>query len=191
MRTGRDEQEAWGEFRGKPNTEAMLRQKASIVSRLVDSALDTALLASQTSKEDTEGIKQSLPDITAERNVMAETAALLLHVADEVATKCLPVQSRDIFIDALEQFVGENLRERGLPQRDFADLLGPSYAEYAYYNKWVIAGDQSAKGTLFWEYAKKIAFLTGVGKNELFNASLIHLLTKRLYRWNLLGLIRG
>jgi len=43
MTRGRDEPEPWEEFRGKPNTEAILPQKASIVSRLVDSALDTPL----------------------------------------------------------------------------------------------------------------------------------------------------
>ncbi len=186
-----DRKVAWEEFQGIANTEAVLAQKASIISRLIDLALDVGIFAARTVKENGQGNEQIVLNCTIERDVMAETAAILLRWVDEVAFRNLSALNRNVLMDAVERFVSKNFEERGLSQASFAALLQARYAEYSCCKKWVAKIDESAKGTLFWEFAKKIAFLTGVGKSAIFNVMVSSLLLKQLRRWNLDVLIRG
>ncbi len=46
-------------------------------------------------------------------------------------------------------------------------------------------------GTLFWEYAKKVVDILGVGKDAVFNTLLTSLLMRSLVRWNVPELLQG
>jgi len=124
------------------------------------------------------------------REFAAETTALLIHIAKEIASSSLSSEDREHFINTLGEFASDNLSARGL-YYNFLDMLGPRLAEYAYYKKWVPTEGESTKWTLFHEYAKKVAFITSAGMNAMFNAVLSIFLQRQLFRWNLGDLIRG
>jgi hypothetical protein len=187
--------EQWAEFSGKPNTEALLSEKAKVVAALIEMALGTGIFVARSIKENQEGLDANRSDDNVETiepiGAFIETAALLLRVVDEFAFKCLSLDNRHFFITCLETLVTEKLGERGISRDEFKLLLAARYGEYTHYKSWVPDTNESAKGTLFWEYAKKMAFETGVGKNALFNLSLSNMLLRQLRRWNIPGLLRG
>ena len=182
----RDQPEMWEAFRGQPNTDKLFRQKADVVSRLIEMALDTGLFVAEELKKTTSTINTT-DSATA---VMAETAGVLLHVADRIALSTLPARERDVFIDSLEQAVGEKLQVHGYSCDAFTKLLPPRYAEYAHYQDLTLDIDHP-KRAVFWEFTKKIAFEMGVGKSGVFNVMVSNLLVKQLHRWNLTGLLKG
>ena len=70
-------------------------------------------------------------------------------------------------------------------------LLNERYAEYGNYRKWTPDKGEGAKGTLNWEFAKKIAEILGVGNSLIFNMTFSILLLKRIASWNLPVLLKG
>jgi hypothetical protein len=188
MTTDDDKVEQWAEFRGKPNTEDLLTEKAEVVAALIDMALDSGIFVAQLIKENQERADVKTLECSGS---FAETAALLLRIADEFAFNCLSSEDRRSFMTSLERMVTDKLGEHGIYQDAFGLLLAARYGEYAHYNNWFPDTAESANGTLFWEYEKKVAFETGVGKNFLFNEILSNMLLKQLRRWNIPGLLRG
>ena len=186
-----DEQATWESFHGIPNTEAVLVEKAQITCELIHISLDAGIFAARTVKDQMAGSDKNVFSVSTEREVMAETAAVLLRVVHELATKSLTPRARDTFVTVLERIVAENLERQGLPRGDFLKLLGPRSAEYAHYREWVPKLGESAKGTLFWEYGNKVAFRTGLGMSGLFQSILSNLLMHNIYRWNLVSLLSG
>lgn len=171
-----DKPEQWAEFRGKPNTEALLAEKAKVVVDLIEMTFDDGIFVARSIKENQQEPEANPAGDGAERTkdlwASVETAAFLLHVADEFALKCLSPNNSRLFITGLETLVTDKLQERGFSRDNFRLLLAARHAEYAHYKNWVSGTNESARGTLFWEYAKKMAFETGVGKNFLFNEGL-------------------
>jgi|SRR5271166_679040 len=190
-----DKPEQSTEFLGKPNTEPLLAEKAKVVATLIEMAFDTGIFVARSIKEDQEGLDPIRSDDNVETieplGAFVETAALLLRVTDEIAFKCLSPNNRHLFIADLETLMTDKLEERGISRDEFRFILEARYGEYAHYKNWVPDTNESTKGTLFLEYAKKMAFETGVGKNALFNLMLSNLLLRQLRRWNIPGLLRG
>lgn len=186
-----DDKEAWEGFRGVANTEHVLRQKAWVVSKLIDDVLDDVFGLAKEIKKETTGVKSDTGDDHdfARQECAAETTALLIHVASWFASSILSSEEREHFTSALETFAGDGLRARGL-RYEFKNLLRPRLAEYAHYKSWVPTGNKGNKGTLLHEYAKKVAFNIDAGKNAMFNVILSNFLLRQLKRWNLRDLIR-
>lgn len=177
-----DNSKLWGNFRGKPNTEAVLKEKANALTTLITSNCDFGLALASAMKDNNPEIR--LGDEEA-RQALAETAALLLSVVDRTAFQFLGSKNRDAFMDALEVGVARVLQEKGMEPESFLELLGKRYEEYAHYPKWVFEKDESAKDTLFWEFAKKIAINLNVGLDPVFNLTLTEVLLKAFLSWKL------
>lgn len=73
----------------------------------------------------------------------------------------------------------------------FGECLDERLAEYAGYRKWLPAKDESAGGTLFWEFGKKIADIVGIEKDAVFNVLITNVLMQSLAEWRLAELLRG
>jgi hypothetical protein len=176
----------WENFRGKPNTAALLMEKAHVVAALIAQDWDTGLTIAS-------GMRDKNPQIrlgeVESRQARAETAALLLRLVDEIARAHLGRGDRDRFMDTLEADVAMALRDKGLEPSAFTKLLQERYTEYGNYRKWV--SKEGAKGTLLWEFAKKVASILGVGRNALFNRLLAWSILRSLERWELPVLLQG
>jgi hypothetical protein len=142
----------WKAFQGRPNTESLLREKAEVVAELIamssdtgaELALDMKIPAKRFGEEEA---------LTAK----AETAVFLLHLADKIAFMNLPANDRNVFMDALETNVIAELAHDGIDPSQFTKLLQERYIEYCSYKTWIGEKDEGNKGTLFWEFAEKVA----------------------------------
>src|SRR5580700_5012731 len=131
----------WSSFSDKPNTVTVLLEKARIVASLITMNCDGTQRA-------VEMLKDALGDATRApfgendaRRVMAETAVLLIRIADQCAFEVLESESREILMDELAAF---------------AQLLSERMLEYVHYQAWLPGETEVCKGTLLWEFGKKI-----------------------------------
>jgi hypothetical protein len=115
----------------------------------------------------------------------------LIRVVDEVAFRELGAELSDEFMEALVDFVRRDLKGKGIQPAAFAELLKERLSEYAGYPKWVFGKGESAKGTLFWEFGKKVAVVLGIGNSALFQVILTNVLMESLSDWRLPELLRG
>jgi len=189
MTSDDDEAKQWAYFRGRPNTEALLAEKAQVFATIIETAFDSGILVARTLKEEQQGSEDNGASVNV--NASVETAALLLRVVDEFTFKCLSPNNRHLFMNSLEPLVAAKMEALGFARDNFNLLLEARYGEYDHYKKWLPGTNESPRGTLFWEYAKKMAFETGVGKNLLFGTILTNMLLKQLHLWNVPGLLRG
>ena len=191
MPTESDEIEVWPEYLGKPNSQPILREKANIVSRLIEIAIDVGMIA-KSFVEETGSASRPTPDLIGSLRAEAETAALLILIIDEMASRCLSYRDKAYFMAQLGAFVGQVIEQRGLLEAAAFEKLSESRrVEYATYKQWIAGEGQTAKGTVLWEYAKKVALTLGVGENALFKMTLSILLAKQIRRWNVVELLRG
>lgn len=176
----------WDSFRGRANTKDLLLEKARIVASLIESSSDVRVVVDAASKDKSQKMS---PD--QGRVVIAETAILLIRLADEIAFRVLPAEERNIFTQQLQESVTCVLADSGTDPADFVELLEKRLTEYDQYKSWVPARDESAKGTLLWEFAKNLATTVNLGKNALFNVALGNLLLRNVERWQLQELLHG
>lgn len=174
----------WNMYRGRPNNGELLQEKAFIVAELISMILD-----------DGEHFASSLSVKFGKTEALlarAETSAYWLHIVDKYfAFRLLSPSERDTFMNTLEENIAEKLREMGFDRSDFFDLLQARYAEYAVC-KWMAPKEgEGAKGTLNWEFAKKVAAALVVGENALFNTMLSIKMLRHLRRAELGTLLKG
>lgn len=179
--TAEDNSRLWEYFRGKQNTKAVLEEKANAVTALITSNYDYGLVLASTMKDTNPEIRLGEEEV---RQTLAETAALLLSVLDRTAFQFMGMD-REAFMDALEVGVFQALQDKGVAPDSFRELLTRRYEEYAHYRKWLPEEDESAKDTLFWEFAKKIAIILNVGLDPVFNLSLTNGLLNAILNWKL------
>lgn len=180
----------WAYFHGKSNTASVLCEKAKVVAHLIDTTWNDALVLSAPIRAECTGPRARLEEEQA-RRIMAENAALFLRIVDEVSFSALGAELSDKFIETLAEFVALELQGRGLKAENFAGVLKERLAEYAGYLKWVPGRGESAKGTLLWEFAKKVADILCIGKSALFSLLLSNVLLESLTEWRLPELLRG
>jgi len=180
----------WDYFYGKNNTGPTLYEKAKVLTHLIHTTWDQALVLSAPIRAEGTGPPPRLEEEQA-RRIMAENAALFLRIVDEISFSALGAELSDEFIETLTEFVVLDLQGRGLRRESFTGILEERLAEYAGYLKWVPGKGESARGTLFWEFANKVADILGVGKSALFNMLLANLLLESLTEWRLPDLLRG
>jgi len=176
----------WAYFSGKSNSAPVLYEKAKVVTYLIDMSWRDALILAGP-------IRSSCVRWEEEqaRSIISETAALLIRIVDEIAFSAMGAEWSDEFMEALIEFVGQDLQGRGIQPATFAELLNERLTEYAGYPKWVAGKGEAAKGTLFWEFGKKVAAVLGIGKSALFQVILTNGLIESLAEWRLPELLRG
>jgi|HubBroStandDraft_4_1064222.scaffolds.fasta_scaffold223277_1 hypothetical protein len=159
----------WSSFSDKPNTVTVLLEKARIVASLITMNCDGTQRA-------VEMLKDALGDATRApfgendaRRVMAETAVLLIRIADQCAFEVLESESREILMDELEMSVGLALEKSGVELAAFAQLLSERMLEYVHYQAWLPGETEVCKGTLLWEFGKKIGAIVDLKEHALFN----------------------
>jgi hypothetical protein len=180
----------WAYFHGKDNTAPVLFEKAKVVASLIDSVWSDGLVLSAPIRTQDISSKGRLEDDQA-RRVIAENAALFLRIVDEIAFTAMGADLSDGFIDALMEFVAKDALGRGVDPETFARCLDERLAEYAGYRKWLPAKGESARGTLFWEFGKRIADIIGIGRDAVFNLLLTHTIMNTLAMWQLHELLKG
>ena len=173
----------WTKYSGRPNTTELIREKAWVVAELIAMLLDAG-----------ESLAPSFSaEFGAREKILAraEASAYWLYVVDNFAFRFLSPSERDEFMSTLEESAIEKLGEMGMNRSEFVSLVQARYAEYSAYKKWVAEPDESSKGTLNWEFAKKVAAILGVGKNALFNTTLSIMMLRQLKRIDLPTLLKG
>jgi hypothetical protein len=170
----------WSYFRGKPNSAAVLEEKAGVVAHLIIKQCNAPLLVAEAVKPD------FWPSEEEENRALTETAALMLRVVGERATIVLNnTADRDIFMDALTSGVFQALKDNGVMSDELQEFLIKRYDEYNEIRKWLPEKGEGAKGTLFWEFGKNVADPLGVGRDISFQAALSNMLLKSLATWQL------
>ncbi len=180
----------WACFRGEKNTTPVLCEKAKVLTSLIDSVRNDALILSLPMRNRDETSPKRLEEEHA-RRVILENAALFIRIADEIALSALGCELSNEFIDTLIEFVMSDLQGRGLDPTTSAETLKARFGEYAGYAKWVPVKGESARGTLFWEFAKKVAHVLEVGKSAVFNTFLTNVLLRSLTKWQLPELLQA
>ena len=125
------------------------------------------------------------------RCVFSETAILFIRVLDEIAFGALGAELSEEFMDSFIESIGRALEGRGMQPESFDELLSQRIAEYSGYAKWIPAKGESSRGTLFWEFGKKVADIRGIGESAVFNLYLTNMLMGSLVEWRLAELLRG
>ena len=77
------------------------------------------------------------------------------------------------------------LEEKGIDPTCFLELLNKRYEEYAHYQKWLPKKGEGSKGTLFWEFGKKVATILCVGQSIIFQTALTNSLLECFACWQL------
>jgi hypothetical protein len=179
----------WAYFGGKHNSPTVLYEKARVVASMIDMEWSGVLILSVPARSHDKNSWKRLEEEQG-RTIISETAALFIRIVDETAFSALGAKSSDEFMEALIEFVARDLQARGIEPVIFAELLRERLVEYAGYSKWVPKTGESAKGTLFWEFGKKVSAVLDIGKSATFQLILANVLLQSLTRWRLHELLR-
>lgn len=163
-----EEQDLWKSFRGRGNSDAVLAEKAKILSAImVDWARTGTLQLIEHLEKDAKD--KNPKDKFAE--VFMEVVILYIHFADRMAFQLLETPQRDFFMDALMDEVTDIFSESQPTKQEkvqFSAIIGNIYNErqneYGNY-KMEAAENEGLGGTLFWEFSKKIADIFGFEKD--------------------------
>jgi hypothetical protein len=160
-------------FLGKPNTKAVLEEKANALVRLIMGMTDTPLFVASRLKDTNSNI--NLGDEEASQ-AQAETAALLLSLSDRSALAVLGEDDGEIFMTAAVDGVASAVQDKGIAfSPAFRDLLRKRLVEYTHLD---------AKG-MFRAFGKTAATILNVGPDIIFDASVTNALLDSFVRWKL------
>jgi hypothetical protein len=180
----------WDHFKG-PNTPEVLREKAGELAYLITLVWDDPV-------EIAKGLHKSESFISEEVTKIArlETVIFWRRIVDEFAFRLLPSAKRDQFIDAFDDSLIENLVSTGIKREDYERVTDERLAEYANYRlaleeRWTPETGGGTKGTVRWEFAKRVAPLVGFKNDGIFVIAIVALLTRSLARLQLDDLLRG
>jgi hypothetical protein len=148
------------EYRGKENSEFVLREKSGLLAKYVVSNLGASEIGAAFSDEVAKSDKQ-------DRIVRVEEIAVWYRVLDELAFRFLR-ERRGMFMDFLEDDLALNLALAGSPPDLIGETMVARSREYAQYREWLPAENAPSRGTLLWEAAKHIGEPMGLDKEKLF-----------------------
>jgi hypothetical protein len=174
----------WSYFRGRGNSASVLFEKAKVVTSLVEMVWNSGLILVASADD-----QIRLTEDHA-RCVFSETGILFVRMLDEIAFGALGAELSEEFMDDFIESVARALESKGVQPERFAELLSERIVEYAGYAKWLPEKGEGSRGTLFWEFGKKIADIVGVGKSAVFNILLTNVLMQSLSEWQLAELLR-
>lgn len=166
------------QYRGKDNTDALLREKAIALARYVVVNLDYAEMA--------EG------EISDEQNniVRVEEVSVWYRLLDELAFNILRRQ-RDVFVDFLLDNLATNLALEGIPPKLIYDIMAARSQEYGGYRHWVAPPNGATKGTVLWEAAKHVAVQIGFQGDVIFQLAFSRRFAEKLKRASVRELLVG
>ena len=179
-----DQIEQWDHFRGRPNTEAVLREKAQIVAELVKISADIPF---DIARE----VEAATPlRIEQRHRSRLEGIAFGLRIADELAKRNLPPEQVDFLLTKAEHRLSSEFCNDLLLPQQFANFLNEKYEDYGSYKRWS-ENDPGTGVTLFWEYARRQAHMIGVGKSAIYNTLMTTMLLRTIVRWGLDNLLKA
>jgi len=156
----------WHQFEGQPNSKEILLEKASalaplLVSMIPGSAKDLFEMWDDDEKGEVVSVNFG--------EVSLEMALFFIHFVDRNAFNYLEGEKRDLFVDALAVNVANFLLlqnksdvDHELFRSKFIEQLNERQREYGNYKQWFPEKEsEGAKGTLFWEFGKKMAGMLG------------------------------
>jgi hypothetical protein len=151
-------------YRGRPNTDDLLGEKAAIMATLVTCNLDLGIHLYEEMRD-----RQNTLELSDEQetSVKLEEAACWCRIIDELAYGFLG-QNRSLFMDYFGDSIAEILALQGIPPDLICQTLRERMAEYGQYRKWVPEGKEGPKGTLLWEVAKHVGNPLQLSQDLLF-----------------------
>jgi hypothetical protein len=151
-----------GKYRGRRNSEELLREKSAILVSFVINNLDVA--ATTYSR-----IRANAPDLggEAETSVRVEKATLWCRVIHELAQRYLG-PDRLLFMAYFQDWLAYRLALQGAPPELILNKMVDRATEYGKYEKWIPSDDEGAGGTLLWEAAKHIGEPLDCTTNPIF-----------------------
>ncbi len=133
----------WNALRGIKNTDEILAQKGTIISKIITMALaDGEAALSILSK-----LNSSYPSVTQQDKLMcrAETAAFLIYIANQFVIRFVKPNERAVLMPVVEGHIRQGLKNVGYDQVDFSALLRERHAVYVNYKRWSIEINQEGR----------------------------------------------
>lgn len=169
-----EEQDIWGSFRGRGNSDEVLEEKANILAVvIVDWSLKGTAKLIENLEEDAKDKKPG----EKFADVFFEAVILRVCFADRMANQFLETSQRGLFMSTLVDKVTSLAVEKiaSLLGRQPTDEAKSELSEYIgklhevrkkEYNNYKIASteNEDLKGTLFWEFSKNVVDLIGFEK---------------------------
>jgi hypothetical protein len=151
-------------YRGKSNSENVLRTKSMLLAEYVAYNLDAAEMALT-------GFEAGRLDQLDEQNckVQVEEAAVWYRLLDELAFRFLRGQ-RELFMAFLTDQLFFDLAVRGSPPDLIDQTMTARTREYANYRQWLPSEGSDLKGTLLWEAAKHVGEPIDLSTHPMFLA---------------------
>jgi tetratricopeptide (TPR) repeat protein len=171
----------WEYFRGKLNTDAVLKEKAAVVTHLIIERCDAGVALAV-------DLREKFPRLGEDevRQAYAEMAALLVILLDRLSLAPLGSSDRDTFMGALADGLTPALQHKGVESDSFRELLGKRHEEYSHCR---IGNEEneSPKGELGWEFGKNISTVLCGFKHPVVGVSLATFMLGALVEWKFLG----
>jgi hypothetical protein len=165
-------------FRGKENSQEILRLKSTYLGQFAINILDLNELVDA--------------GLTEEQSSAArlENSILWHRILDELAFRFIQ-EDRELFVDYYLGELAFRLALLGLPPDQICATLSARSQEYGGYREWIAKGDVSKKGTLLWEAAKHIGEAVNINKNVFFNMNYINQTLRNLNDAKVYELLTG
>jgi hypothetical protein len=192
--SGSPEKLSWlSMFGGKPNTGEVLSEKADVVAQLA--------VASAENGRDVLSELCHIPNGGEQAGqVFTEMMMLTVHFADRMAYEFLPEPQHAFFTDCLLKSTLATLAQRNQVQgstpaleelaSNFVETFAARQDEYGSYPIHQEEGE-GPKGTLFWEFAKRVAHVVGSDKDALIIVVVENYAVKVMVELNLEELLLG
>jgi hypothetical protein len=168
-------------FRGKPNTKAILEEKAEVAAHFVIGNFDFPFEVATSLSAKRLGDEEALQSL-------AETTALLLALLDQSALGILGADKRALFMDALEPKVVDALKKKLVEPEAFRKLLHKRYGGYSQYYPWL--RDSGKLDALFMEFTKFVCSALGIDQNIALTACVQNQVLHSLLLYQVIEILR-
>ena len=181
-------QELLAYFGSKPKAKGMLEERARLVALLVlDNCNVGPFWAAEIRNKDPNNYRHVRLGKMEVQQARAETAAFFIALVMYPAFNSLSDKDGAFytFVDALVSGVTTGLQTVGVEGKAFQDLFRERYDEYRRYRKWFPEKNEGYGGTLFWEFAKKVAAPLCISENIMFSSSIMSATMHVFVDWKL------
>jgi len=141
----------------QPPEEPLTREAAELVPDLADVMRNFGM---ETAKYLFKDLPEP-PSPAQVEEVVLEGMLFFLHLLDRTAFERFGPLRRPVFIDAVLEGISATSPPLGLERNDFQDLWNARQEEYSAFAKLYPKDAESLKGTLCWEFAKRMGFEYG------------------------------
>ena len=174
----------WDYFRGKPNTDDVLEEKAAIVAHLIIETCEAGASFATDALSKFPDIRSGDDEV---RQAQAEIDAFLYCLVARPAFASLGDGQRYTFISALGDRLAKALQDKGVEPQYFAQLLRERWEEYRHYQ--ICDWEEKKKGELFWEFGKKISTVLCGFEHPALGIPLAAMMLKAFVEWKISELL--